>query len=252
MALPNEILAHITTFAPDGETLLSLLLSASAFHPPSSVLQEIKDSFITVIDSCVAGVRHKYSLVNGDLHGLNEMFIDDVLVLKGRYRHGERYGTWKSWDREGNRSMKEFYVQGKRWGKFTRYDGGVISETGYRFQDDLTGIYNTYSEGALHTSSEYKNDKLNGLYQLWDRTGHLRSQKTYKNGVLHGKCYEYGKGKNALRLEGEYYKSSKYGIWTHWSKRGVRTQEGCYKDGQRIGTWKFWDERGRVSRKCYD
>ena len=54
--------------------------------------------------------------------------------------------------------------------------------------DDVVVNNQTYSQQyqQLQRSSEFKNNKLNGITQIWDKGGNLVSRITYKDGVEHG------------------------------------------------------------------
>ena len=137
--------------------------------------------------------------------------------------------------------------------------------------ESKNGIVETYiyDNGQLESRKNFKNDKLNGLYEAWSKNGQLKSRTNYKNGKLDGlreSWYENGKPRlNATykndELDGlretwyengqlaarETCKNDKLeGLREVWYKNGKPRLNATYKDGKLDGLHNEWDENGQL------
>ncbi len=95
------------------------------------------------------------------LHGLYSAFyLNGNLKEKGVFKTGVKNGEWTTWYENGK--IKEIIT----WKK------GIRSKSSFNYN----------SEGAIVSSSEYKNGKLNG-YLVQYKNGAVLEKKKYKDGI---------------------------------------------------------------------
>lgn len=81
-----------------------------------------------------------------------------------------------------------------------------------------------YTEGMKHLDGPIVNDKRNGSFETYHKSGSLMSKGTFVDGIREG---------NAT----VYYENGKI----HY--------EGQYKNGKECGIWKFYDEEGKLLKE---
>jgi antitoxin component YwqK of YwqJK toxin-antitoxin module len=121
--------------------------------------------------------------VNGQKHGLEGYYYldnSDKLFLSSltTYANGKKEGEQKNWIQSNN-------------------SGVHLNNVYYYSNDKLNGIRKYYSisssSGKLYLWSEtsFVNGKKNGEEIKYSETGKVYSKYNYKNGKLHGKCFDY-------------------------------------------------------------
>ena len=69
---------------------------------------------------------------------------------------------------------------------------GILVKNHYNFNDHIPAI-----------AVQYKRNQMNGFYKTFSETGRLISDRTFRNGILHGISKFYDDNKNLIR-EDEY------------------------------------------------
>lgn len=96
--------------------------------------------------------------------------------------------------------------------------------------------------------------RRHGPSRAWYDTGEIRSEATWRDGVLDGPFVEYHRGGGRAR-QGQYRDGEKHGAWTAWFENGLREEEVEYDRGLRHGRFASWYPSGRhraEGRFCRD
>lgn len=173
------------------------------------------------------GVRASVAFVDGTKHGEARVVDAKGRVRKtGRYDHDRKTGTWTAFDADGDTLEVVHYSNGLLDGESRMYapDGVLLKRITYR-SGRMHGTYEDhFADGALHERAEYRDGLRHGPYLRFTR------KDTLDNGP---------------RLEGQYSKGSRTGIWRRYYGNGVQSEEGPIVDDRFDGRWTYWDRRGR-------
>jgi len=107
----------------------------------------------------------------------------DVVIKEEFYRSNLKNGEWKTYYPDGSLTDKMTWKNGKREGPWEQ----------------------NYSGGTLKT--QFKNDKLEGNYQVFTISGKLRNQGKYKNNLKEGLWFWYNE--DGLPVKKLVYKNDK-------------------------------------------
>ena len=132
--------------------------------------------------------------------------------LKGKIKNGKRHGKSTSWYENGQKQLEENFLEGLLNGKSTKWlengqivleesfkEGKQISETRYTYYDNnlrdslktfknnrLNGqsIYYRHDNGQKFIEGSYKDNKADGKWTFWDKSGRKIEESNYKDGDL--------------------------------------------------------------------
>ena len=136
------------------------------------------------------------------------------LKYSGEYNNDYKVNTWTYWSDKGkiietknykvvtiksvlisneDRLIKKSVPDGK-WIKYSEYDQSIKSFENYE-DGELHGVSTFYYPGGVIANRivNYKNGKLNGIYQYFSRKGNLISETSYKDNKKHGAVKMYSK-----------------------------------------------------------
>jgi antitoxin component YwqK of YwqJK toxin-antitoxin module len=228
--------------------------------------------------------------INGKLHGLYNRQVkiaftnsntgeSDYVWVKdceGSYLNGDKSGKWTYFDWLGKLSEGQ-YSNGLEEGKWVYYtpigkrDGTVMVESNFvagqknglqkRFyfidrvetSESSDEVY--YKLLPVNEISNYKNDIINGDYELRDSTNVLVSKGKYVNGERHGLWIEgfleeLPSGYSAtLYYKGVYNNGKEEGKWVAYFDESIYTRTLNYKDGKLDGEYIVWSKDGKPSEK---
>lgn len=123
-----------------------------------------------------------------------------------------------------------YYQNGQLYtGEYTsRYDNGMVKMTAKIVEGKKEGIVQVFFEnGQLNEIRSYKNNQMDGTWEMYNIYKVKVSVANYKNGVKHGE-------------------------WLIYDDKGTLLYEMEYTDGQKSGTWKKFDNAGKlVSERKY-
>jgi uncharacterized protein len=200
-------------------------------------------------------VSSRYSYLNDDLHGYNEVNHPNG---KRDYEEVYRYG-WivavNSFDTSGNkiftaslpnstgkyvgmfangkRKYEGELVKGELEGPFTSYffDGSIRSTKTY-IHGLLNGPFNEYYYGGKPSiKGEYKMGKKTGVWKYYNDDGKLYREEPYTNDEINGKSlYYYDNGK--VEYELEYKNGERNGSYKYYAPDGQLIFILYYKDGE--------------------
>jgi antitoxin component YwqK of YwqJK toxin-antitoxin module len=104
----------------------------------------------------------------------------------------------------------------------------------------------------LFKRCNYKNGKLNGLYEQWYLNGHILKKCNYKNNKLHG-LYEQWYQCGQLAEKYWYKKNCKHGLYEQWYQSGQLWKRFNYKNDMWNGLYEVWNENGTLEiRNFYE
>ncbi|WP_299818052.1 toxin-antitoxin system YwqK family antitoxin [uncultured Pontibacter sp.] len=202
-------------------------------------------SFVWAVDS-----EGEYE--NGSKNG--KWVYSDLLgkLSEGLYINDLREGKWIYYTPVGVRADKVMaetnYVKGKKNGIEKSFF--VIDKVEAPTGDKLKFYYKVYPVQEVAT---FKNDLLNGSYELKDSTGVLISKGTFLNDEKHGHWIEgYSREladgtKARLYFEGEYLNGKEEGKWIAYFDRNIIVETLNFKAGELNGEYIVWNKLGKPS-----
>jgi len=108
-----------------------------------------------------------------------------ILQFKYTYKDGLQHGPYETYYANGNKQKEGTYHYGKQHGEYKEYyETGPLKYWYIYDKDKKNGDWKSfYENGEQWTLRQFKNDKLEGKIYVWDETGRLGKEQTYKNGV---------------------------------------------------------------------
>lgn len=175
-----------------------------------------------------SGPPAEVSFVEGTKHGEARIRDAEGRVRKeGRYEHDRKTGPWTAFDDRGDTLEVVNYRDGLLDGEGRSYGpGGVLLRKVTYRRGRMHGPYaDHFPDGALHERVGYRDGLREGPYLRFTRTDTLR---------------------NGPRLEGQYHRGRRTGIWRRYYGNGVKSEEGPLVDDVFDGRWTYWDRQGRL------
>jgi len=131
--------------------------------------------------------------------------LTNVSDTKTEHQLDER----KTWHRNGQPLVQEFYQDGEREGERKEwYANGQLWERSFYRDGKLEGKRNYwYANGQLWEQEFYRDGKEEGEYKSWYENGQLKVQSFYRNGKLEGECKKWKK--NGQLKEQSFYRDDK-------------------------------------------
>ncbi|HQW87765.1 MAG TPA: hypothetical protein PLH93_11285 [Flavobacteriales bacterium] len=174
-----------------------------------------------------AGPLAEVPFMDGTKHGVARIRDAEGRVRKrGRYEHDRKTGPWTAFDRAGDTLAVVNYREGLLDGESRAYGpGGVLLRRVTYRRGRMHGPYaDHFPDGALHEQVSYRNGLREGPYLRFTRTDTLD---------------------NGPRLEGQYHRGRRTGIWRRYYGNGVQSEEGPLVEDVLDGRWTYWDRQGR-------
>lgn len=188
--------------------------------------------------------------------------LTGALRSDGRYSNGEESGEWQyyytKWsDKDGGQlpySEKLFLIQnfskGALDGKVTRYS--YLNEEKYPCSelDENKNPLDTCSRYVYQKVLEttfYKNDKLNGPFELKDSINQTIAKGMFINDLKDGEWFhrytqkDYEEKDYFIYQEGSYSKGEREGKWIQYYKKGKISKTFYYKQGELHGKYIEWN-----------
>ncbi len=237
--------------------------------------------------------------LNGDYHGNWKIYYPDGVIKKEMiYEKGKLNGVYKEFDTDGklheeflyrkneilaytyyNKAgevIKEakkkkgaFYyqgysalgvitaeglydVKGGKKGTWKYYDDGVLINTGTYIDDKLEGnYYGFYKTGEKESVTEYKNDTITGFYEGYYKNGNMSQQGWYKEGKAHGLWINYYSD-GSVKEKNFYHRGAQHGVQETYSVEGKLYQTILYNLGD-IVSGKYFNPDGSIQEEIqYD
>jgi uncharacterized protein len=129
-----------------------------------------------------------------------ELFENGRVKSQIQYRFGKENGISRYFHPVyGSKIMEVNMKNGKKEGELSKF----------------------YFNGNREYQGFYKNDLLEGIERIWDKSGQILS-------------------------ETHYIKGKKEGSYNSWYENGVNFAKGSYKNDLPHGKWEFYDQRGML------
>ena len=225
---------------------------------------------------------------NGVENGLSKEYADDGRIItitlydKGYFKKEEKInridkfglkqGTWKEFypkDKiKTESSFKDDLLHGvyREYGEdgmVTRmeiYSNGRLVEQNKETKVKLEIKRDYYTGGYVKSSVNIRDGVKEGIYRMYDTTGHVIESKLYEKGeiIAEGIIDEFGKEQGpwkflypdkSIKAEGNYKDGKRIGRWKFYYKGKILEQEGVYKNGLPEGDWKWYYRSGSVLRE---
>lgn len=168
----------------------------------------------------------------------------------------------------GQMKVRQFFVDGKRYGTKTRWNQyGVVLSTNTLFADQLHGeqeqfddhgrevasyvagkrwgVSKSYHWVSLVRQAEYRNDEMHGRCTCWWPDGRLESDRTMFNGQIHGYLVCY-RADGRMRFEGCFHFGQRHGLSTDYGEDGKPLNSTEYRYGLKHGASKIYDQNGEL------
>lgn len=172
---------------------------------------------------------------------------EDKLELKGELRDGVRSMEWKHYYSNGQESIIEHYLMGRRNGRYEMYyEDGTLKLKGYLLNDKEDGCWEWYYEtGIIEGEADYVNGEIKGIWRLYYNTGILNRQtETLENGITEKLIRYNEEGKRIY--EGYMENNVNIGRYTRYYDTGEIKETGHYKKGKLEGEIKKYDKSNKV------
>jgi len=136
-------------------------------------------------------------------------------------------GSWKMWDERGNLIAQGQYKAGDRTGTWVRWyrsvsDAKILAQAPYK-----------QFPGPFISQATFKNDKLNGLWTIYDGKMRKISQWAFADGRRQGpSIWWYANGKKMR--EARFKDGDMDGAYHEWAPDGSLTVQETYQGGRKL------------------
>lgn len=217
-----------------------------------------------------ASLRLEETYSRGRLVGPRRLWSFGTVVLDENYdRRGRLDGSFASWRDRKNLRVQGSYSHGKRVGKWTWFDRyGSKEREGTYVADQKTGPWLEWVEGKLASRGNYSDDKPDGEFIYYDKSGIVLGRFSIKdgtgamttfhsnrqvairqhlvNGLLDGSYQEFTPTGKVV-VSGSYARDRKHGWWRQWTDVGTLVLEQHWRKGKLDGVVKKYDGRQLAS-----
>jgi uncharacterized protein len=130
--------------------------------------------------------------------------LDGNVIVSGNYDKGKKNGEWNYYFSNGYVRIKENNIADLQQGLSYNYNrtGELNSISNYK-DDKINGLYEVYDNGILSNIYYYSNGTQNGPFTAYYPNGKVKVEGFYKNGELHNSRITY-------RQNGQISQKTKY------------------------------------------
>lgn len=179
----------------------------------------------------------------GDINGFKEYYNSNgEFLCKNEYKFRKRVGTHKLYRDDKTLYSEEYYNQdGLKTGVWKEYErSGFVSSEKIYVNDELEGTSKEFKNGVLVESSEYHEDKKNGITKYFEpKTGLLKTEILYKNSFRENEKQYYTEG--MIFTETDFNKDGKRSTVRYFDQEGKLLVENKWdQNGKQTGTHKTY------------
>lgn len=119
---------------------------------------------------------------------------------------------------------------------------------GLYYQNDelYTGEYTSrYDNGKVKMTAKISEGKKEGIVQIFFENGQLNEIRSYKNNLMDGTWEMYNIYKVKVSVA-NYKNGLKHGKWYIYDDTGTLLYDMEYVNGEKTGTWKKYDASGKL------
>lgn len=209
-------------------------------------------------------LRLDETFARGVHQGARQLWSFGTIILDEKYdRAGKLDGSFASWRDRKTPRIQGSYAHGKRVGTWTWFDRNNSKEREGAFAaGKKTGQWNEWLESKLMSTGNYTDDKPDGEFICYDKTGSELGRFTIKDGTgimltFHGNrqpatrqqlvngvpdgVYQELTPTGKVVVEGKYARDRKHGWWREWTETGAPTLEQHWQRGKLDGVVKKYD-----------
>jgi antitoxin component YwqK of YwqJK toxin-antitoxin module len=125
---------------------------------------------------------------------------------------------------------------------------GVYFKDGQLYTGEFTS---RYENGMVKMTAKIVAGKKEGIVQIFFENGQLNEIRSYKNNLMDGTWEMYNIYKIKVSVA-NYKDGLKHGKWMIYDDKGTLLYDMEYNNGEKTGTWKKFDETGKlVSERKY-
>lgn len=118
-------------------------------------------------------VKERYSIVDGEKHGVHEHSRNGVVFKRVHYKHGQMDGLFQRFTSDGEKVLEAPYVDGERHGLVKEWRKGKLSrETHYR-AGKRHGVAKRWKNGVLVEKIQYVDNRKRGDARYFHDDGSL-------------------------------------------------------------------------------
>jgi uncharacterized protein len=229
--------------------------------------------FYTVVNSSLKEVRNTidWTPFGGTGRGMAWYDNGNRLDAIGEEVNEVRKGPWKYFYDNGQLSAEGSYNnEGKKIGLWKYYFSTGILKSSEDYKTGETFVYN--SDGIKHQHFFLKDDRIDGLVELFYPTGALEEKLIYKDGKRNGPGTSYfynGKVKStftysekglekefvdyyengAIQRKANYVEGVANGDFKEYHINGKTQTQGQHQNGKVTGEWKYFYSNGALQRR---
>ncbi len=202
----------------------------------------------------IAGFATEQDSINrfdkkGRKQGYWEKIEDSVVRYKGHFINDRPMGTFTYFDRKGNISAILEYSRDGYAAKADIYfpdTANVIMAKGFYLDREKDSIWFFYDKkGRLIKEEHYKNNLLQGLAILYNKSGEVIETQEWHRGMRNGKwMQETDRGKQQTT----YLLNLSQGPYDAWYPDGTKFIKGQYHNGTKEGKWFFYTKEGILAK----
>jgi len=117
----------------------------------------------------------------------------------------------------------------------------------YKNSQLYTGEFTSrYDNGMVKMTAKISEGKKEGIVQIFFENGQLNEIRSYKNNLMDGTWEIYNIYKVKVSVA-NYKDGLKHGQWLIFDDKGTLLYDMEYSAGQKSGTWKKYDETGKLT-----
>jgi len=219
-------------------------------------------------------IKSEIMYKDGSADGLYKLYYSNKQLNEiGNYVDGVKQGYWIGYWPNGKKSFEYYYLNGERDKYNTDYTVRGIKETedylefGFLKQtiifDTLGNALSTskfvrgngelkyiYPNGKIRTQSTFKNGMIEGTASYYYSNGKLEEKVAYVKGEKTGSVMAYDQD-GKLTVTGTYKNNLREGKWTYYYPSGIVETVGFYKKGEKDSLWTNYFENGNKSDDAY-
>jgi len=179
-------------------------------------------------------------------------YTNNRLRYIGTFDHGKEVGTFKYYSASSSEYpiiIKKFHENDNLADVQYFTTSGVLESNGLMKGKKREGKWLFYhTDGkAIMSEENYKNGKLDGVYNTFYPNGELTEITSYKNGLLDGSYKKYSI-KGILYNDFNYAGGKLNGMAIYYSRKtGDLIKKGPFKNDMRVGTWENYVDGELVS-----
>ncbi|WP_300360544.1 toxin-antitoxin system YwqK family antitoxin [Fusobacterium sp.] len=167
-------------------------------------------------------------------------------IYKNRYSFYKYLPNVKNEGQFKNINNKVCLGEGKPFTGRIKNIKGEYTEI-YSYKDgELNGLSTVYYNGKVREIGHWKDDRQDGLFQLYNEKGILVDDGLFKDGMRNGVTEQFYEKTGGKRVKGEYRDNLKVGEWEQYYMSGTLQAKANYFDDELSGNYEEYYENGNL------